>query len=196
MSNTHLWLAITILCFAFGCGSEDNGDSNAGAGGTAAGTTAGTTAATGGTTGGTTGATGGTTGGTTATGATGGTTGGTAATGDPNNCGGVVCTVPAGSTLTPCCNPMTNTCGMMGTFACLAVYEDPAPHMCPNETIMGVMVPGCCADGTLCGVVDLLLSGGCTERESIPALIATLPPLYCADGSPAPVTMGGDAGMP
>ena len=110
------------------------------------------------------------------------------------DCGGKMCTIAnakLAAAAPPCCMMDGTTCGMMSPLGmCLAVYEDPGGHMCPDAMVLTTMVPGCCADGTKCGVVDLLTGSGCYERSMVP--LAPLPPINC-DGT---MPMGTpDAGM-
>lgn len=190
MSNTRRWLGLSLLCLALGCGGGDEGNGSSGTGGTGV---AGTAAGTGGTAAGT--------GGTAA--GTGGTTAGTSSPAPTAmDCGGVMCTVPTSleGVAAACCNAMTTTCGMMTAIAgCAPVYTDPGGHSCPSETIAGMLVPGCCADGTACGVVDAFAGTGCAPRSLASVIVGfldptvMLTPINCDGTIPPPPA---DGGMP
>jgi hypothetical protein len=155
MSNTIRLLGFTVTLLALACGDDSGGGAGMGAGTTAA------TPATGGMMA--------TTGGMTATGGTMTATGGTGAGTMATMCGAVMCA--AGE----CCTAMME-CGMMSPLGmCLPAFVDPGGHMCPDETIAGMMVPGCCTEGGVeCGVVDSLTGSGCASRATASQIAVAL----------------------
>src|SRR5690349_16022369 len=144
-----VWVAVVV---AMGCGSEEKPDSNGGTGG--AGGTGGMSASGG--TGGGGGASG-----MTASGGMGGMggSGGSFCPADPGitMCGATACpAVDPGLSMIcvqTCCTDAMACGTRMAAIggACNVPMENNT--MCPNETVMGTMVPGCCLmDGMTCGI--------------------------------------------
>ena len=175
MSYNKVLIGFVLVSFAaVGCGSTDKANDSTGTGGAApAPTGTGGVAPTAGT------------GGAVATG-TG--TGGAAAPAI-TECGGVMC--PAAgmiALLRPTCCTADNKCGTasaMTPTVCELPYVNTSK--CPETTILGQMVPGCCMDDmTTCGVKDIsgLFGGGCNSRCSSAALSPGILPASCSDGVP------------
>jgi hypothetical protein len=124
-------------------------------------------------------------------------------------CGGTMCTVPSNGLvpLSPCCLP-DNGCG--ATFGSgLAMLTDAAgassscvntamgtpDTACPSQSVMGMMLAGCCAVSGMCGL-DLSAAGlGCNPLSalaSVPLGADSAAPQACSAASDAGAA-GGDA---
>jgi hypothetical protein len=124
-------------------------------------------------------------------------------------CGTEAC-APVEATLAQICVQTCCTedmkCGTLnaspiGSKTCAPKLVDSS--MCPAETILGTSVPGCCADGTLCGLQDVsgVLGGGCVARCMVSTLVSGIANVNCTDGTPAGMCAaatggaGGSGGM-
>ncbi len=118
-------------------------------------------------------------------------------------CGGTTCTVPSNGLvpLSPCCLP-DNRCG--ATFGSgLAMLTDAAgassscvdtamgtpDTACPSQSVMGMMLAGCCAVSGMCGL-DLSAAGlGCNPLSALASV-----PLGADSAAPQPCSAASDAG--
>jgi hypothetical protein len=97
-----------------------------------------------------------------------------------------------------CCTA-DNKCGTHNAAmngACAAVVMNTSK--CPDESIAGQMVQGCCtSDGKTCGIVDSAGLGGminsCVSRASVPFIM--LAPKNCDGSTPMGTAGMGAAGM-
>jgi hypothetical protein len=123
------------------------------------------------------------------------------------SCGGVACPAVSAALAQACTQTCCTAAGQCGTHNALldtanaqCAVTPQNTTMCPDETITGTAVPGCCtSDGITCGVVDILTgSNTCVARNS-PALAllgASLAPKNCDGSTPATGTAGtGTGGM-
>ncbi len=116
------------------------------------------------------------------------------------SCGGVACPAVSAGLAAACvqiCCTSANQCGThnaaldTSNAQCMAPMQNSS--LCPDETIMGNNVPGCCVPNTnTCGIQDLLTGMGCIPRNSmLLALIAPgLQPKNC-DGTAPPMGAAG-----
>jgi len=112
----------------------------------------------------------------------------------PAMCGTEACeSVAAGLLCIKTCCTTDNLCGTKNNLnpTCMETVENTS--MCPNETILGQMTPGCCVEGSNdCGIVNVLTGDPpCYRRQDVP--LAPLSPLHC-DGTPVMAGGAGGAG--
>jgi len=118
-------------------------------------------------------------------------------------CGSEICSPVEANLASICvqnCCTSDMKCGTRNAIAsteCVAKVTDTA--MCPNVTLFGMQVPGCCVPNeTLCGVQDVsgLFGGGCVPRCRLAAISSEITNVSCADGMPAGAcTTAGAGGM-
>jgi hypothetical protein len=109
-------------------------------------------------------------------------------------CGTETCPPVSAGLATACvqtCCTADNACGTGNALmAGMCVAPVMNTSMCPDESIMGSMVPGCCVEGgNECGIINLLTDMSCIGRASVPPFLATLAPMNC-DGTPVEMMMG------
>lgn len=170
------------------------GSSNAGSSGTGTGASAGSAGSGGSPTGGSGGGvpTGGASG-------SGGSTGGAGNVGGgggsgPVVCGGVTCdppSLPIGQA-DSCC--VGDKCGITSSMIggqCVELNQPGTPDpTCPEQSIQGFNLPGCCKDTGFCGVMDTFLGLGCVD----PGQFTSQPPIPCGGGTGGAGGVSGSGG--